>query len=61
MSPPPRRMLSIWGWPTLPWALLVLLVAATFGVAYSSLGMATKTALHLAVVAVQVALLDVFL
>jgi cytochrome c oxidase subunit IV len=60
MSPHARHVLSLGAWPTLLWAVLVLLVAATLAAAYSSLGMATKTAIHLAVVATQVTLIGVF-
>ena len=60
MSPHARHVLSLGAWPTLLWVVLVLLVAATLAVAYSSLGVATKTVIHLAVVTIQVTLIGVF-
>jgi cytochrome c oxidase subunit IV len=60
MSPQMRRVLSMWGWPTLLWAVLVSLVAATFAAAYSPLGAPIKAAIHLAVMAAQVTLIGVF-
>jgi cytochrome c oxidase subunit IV len=60
MSPQARRLLSIWRGPVFVWAILVLLTAGTFAAAYSSLGIMTRTAIHLAVVAMQVVLIAVF-
>jgi hypothetical protein len=60
MSPQTRRILAMWRGPVFVWAILVLLTAATFAGAYSSLGTITKTAVHFAVVAMQVMLIGVF-
>jgi cytochrome c oxidase subunit IV len=60
MSPQTRRILAMWRGPTLVWAILVLLTAATFAAAYSSFGVITRTAIHFAVVAIQVTLIGVF-
>jgi cytochrome c oxidase subunit IV len=60
MSPQTRRILAMWRGPILLWAILALLVAATCAAAYSSFATTTKTAIHFAVVAIQVALIGVF-
>jgi cytochrome c oxidase subunit 4 len=60
MSPETRRFLRSCRGPLLLWIGLVLLVAVTGGAAFSPLGPRTKTVIHLAVVAVQVALLAMF-
>lgn len=60
MSPQARRILAMWRGPILVWAILVLLTVATFSAAYLSLGIVTKTAIHFAVVAMQVVLIGAF-
>jgi cytochrome c oxidase subunit IV len=60
MRPQAHCILAMWRGPVFVWAILVLLTMATFAAAYSSLGIVTKTAIHFAVVAVQVVLIRVF-
>ena len=60
MTPETRRFLALCRGPALVWAGLVLLLAATFGVAYSPLGPRTRTAIHLSIAAAQVGLIAVF-
>jgi cytochrome c oxidase subunit IV len=60
MSPQTRRIPAISRGPVFVWAILVLLTVATFAVAYSPLGITTRTAIHFAVVAMQVLLIGVF-
>jgi cytochrome c oxidase subunit 4 len=60
MSAAARRMLVMWKWPILIWALLMLLVVATYAAAVSSIAPSLKTTIHFVVVAVQVALIGVF-
>jgi cytochrome c oxidase subunit IV len=60
MSPQTPRILAMCTGPAFVWAILVLLTAATFAAAFSSLGVLTRTAIHFVVVAIQVALIAVF-
>jgi cytochrome c oxidase subunit IV len=59
MTPQARRAVLMWRGPTLVWAGLVLLVAATLTAAYASLG-ALGTAINLAIAGMQVMLIVTF-